>query len=96
MSDDGYILRSYHEVWRDQIKEAAGADEVTRLPKRKIGAAVGVYVITGSQHKAAAEYMQEQLEGGISLAEEISLTMRIEEEFQVAIDIEYEGLWKNE
>lgn len=96
MGSDGYILRSYQEVWREQLKADAGADEVTRLPKRKIGAAVGVYVITGKLHKEAAEYMQEQLDLGVSLAEEITLSMRVEEEFQVAVDIEYEGLWKNE
>lgn len=89
MSDDSYILRSYHEVWREQIIANAGADEVTRLPKRKIGAGEGVYVITGKMHKEAAEYMQEQLDSGLSLAKEICLANEVEEEYEVAVTIDY-------
>ena len=96
MAPDGYILRSYREVWREQLKAEAGADEVTRLPMRKIGAAMGTYVITGKHHREAAAYMQEQLDKGISLAEEIVLASTIEEEFQVAVETEYERIYRDE
>ena len=84
-----YILRSYKEVWKDSIREQAGADEVTRLPKRKIGAAYGVYVITGKQHREAAMELSERLAAGMTLAEEIIAANEIDEKYQVAIDIEY-------
>ena len=89
MDNTNYIIRSYKEAWRDMIKDQAGADEVTRLPKRKIGQAYGVYVITGKQHKEAAEELQARLEAGITLAEEIVFTNRLEEELEVAIEIDY-------
>lgn len=89
MSNDGYIVRSYKEIWRESIKETAGADEVTRLPKCKIGAAEGVYVIYGHNHKDAAEYFLQQLKESSSLANQIVLADSIEEEFEVAIDIDY-------
>ena len=83
------ILRSYKEVWKDMLKESAGADEVTRLPVRQIGAARGVYVITGKLHQEAADELVRRLGNGIPLAQEIVAANEIEEEYQVAIDIEY-------
>lgn len=84
-----YILRSYKEAWLDMLKAQAGPEEVTRLPKRKIGQAYGVYVITGKAHKEAAEYMQAALEECAGLADEIRLHNRVEDEFEVAISIDY-------
>ena len=89
MDDPGYIIRSYREVWQDMIKEQAGADEVTRLPERQIGQARGVYVITGKRHKEAAEEFQRRLDAGMTLPEEVLATIEIEEEYEVAIDIDY-------
>ena len=71
------------------LKDNAGVDDVTKLPARQIGQAVGVYVITGKMHKEAAAELQERLNSGMTLAQEIVAAEEIEEEYQVAIDIEY-------
>ena len=84
-----YIIRSYREVRRDMIKEQAGADQVTRLPRRRIGAAYGAYVITGPAHREAAEYMLSALDDCVGLADEICLKQAVEDEFEVAVEIDY-------
>lgn len=89
IEDSGYILRSYREVWKEQLRAAAAPDEVTRLPKMRIGAAMGVYVITGQQHAEAAEYMLGCLAEGLSLVQMITLAQLVEDEFQVDVSIDY-------
>lgn len=84
-----YIVRSYAEVIREDIKEHSAPDEVTRLPKRKIGQGYGAYVFTGKRHKEAAEDMLQTLESGITLAEEIKLLTDIERKYHVAVEIDY-------
>lgn len=83
------ILRSYREIWREALMDAAGPEQETRLPVRRIGARDGVYVIIGDRHEEAAEYMAEQLSTGLSLAQEIALGSEVEEMFNVALCIDY-------